>query len=100
MVFLLNNLSQHLERTFELWSVKKPSVKIKLKRSLIFLSCLLVITLWPVNNLFSNFMIIALAWTVLSITEKPVNHWLLMLNIQFNIAWLFYLVNFFLFMLK
>lgn len=97
---VFHNLGRHLERTFELWGIKKPSPGIKAKRSLIFLSCLLIIALWPISNLFSNFLIILLSWIVLSLTEKPVNHWLLMLNIQFNIAWLFYLVNFLLFLLK
>ena len=93
LAFLINNLGQHLDHTFELWSIKSPSLQTRLTRSLIFVSCLLIITLWPLENILNNGIIIVLAWIVLGLTKKPVNHWLLMLNIQFNIAWLFYLVN-------
>jgi hypothetical protein len=89
------NLRNHLERTFDLWSIKKPSPFIQLKRSGIFISCLLLTIYWPVTNLLTDFLILAMAWIILSLSDKPVSRWLLMLNLMLNIAWLYQLMRLF-----
>ncbi len=92
--FYIINLQRHLERIFDLWTIKKPSLKIQFKRSLIFVSCLVITLFWPVNNLLTNLLILVLAWTILCLTSQPVSRWLLMLNLMLNISWLYFLMKF------
>ena len=94
--FFFQNLEKHMVRTFDLWSVKKPTVSIHLQRLLTFFSALLVTIYWPVTNLMVEFILLLLAWIMLSLIEKPVLRWLLMLNLMLNIAWLYLLMQYFL----
>lgn len=96
----MTNLARHLDRTFDLWNLKNPDTGTKAKRTLIFLSSLLIIALWPVDRLLINLLLIILVWLLLAITNKPVNRWILMFNMELNIAWLFYMVNYVLINLK
>lgn len=89
----LKNLGRHLDRTFELWNLKNPGWKIKIQRSLIFTGSLLLIALWPQHDLVVNLLILSVSWLFLALTDQSVPFWLLMLHMQFNIAWLFQLVN-------
>ncbi len=89
------NLRNHLERTFDLWSLKNPSTRIRLQRSGIFISSLLITVYWPIASLLTNFLILSLAWITLALTIKPVSRWLLMINIMLNISWLYHLMRLF-----
>jgi len=87
------NLGNHIEQTFSLWNIQNPKWNIRIRRSAIFAGCLFLIAIWPKDNVIENFLIIILSWSLLSMTEKQIPHWLLMLNIQFNLAWLFQIIN-------
>jgi hypothetical protein len=89
----LKNLGRHLDRTFELWNIKNPGWNVKIQRSFIFTGSLLLIALWPQHDLAINFLILSVSWLLLALTERSVPFWLLMLHMQFNIAWLFQMVN-------
>lgn len=91
---MLKNIQAHMERTFELWNKKHPDNKIKIYRSFLFLCCLTFIVIWPWQNILGNITIIILGWILLGITPQKIPYWLLMLHMQFNIAWIYSFVNY------
>ena len=93
--FTFQNLGHQMEATFDLWTIKNPSLKIQFQRSLIFIVALLATIFWPINNLIIQSILLALAWILLSLTEKPAPRLLLMLNIMLNISLLFYFTRIF-----
>lgn len=93
--FVIENLSRQMETTFDLWTIKNPSVKIQIKRSTIFILALLATIFWPINNLIIETILLILAWILLSLTASPAPRLLLMLNLMLNIAFLFYLMRVF-----
>ena len=94
--FFILNLEQHMVRVFDLWTIKNPSIEVQSKRTAIFISCLLVTLYWPITDLLIQFLILALAWILLSMTTQKIARWLLMLNLMMNIAWLYLLMQLFL----
>lgn len=91
--FFILNLEQHMIRIFELWTIKNPSIETQSKRTATFISCLLITLYWPITDLLIQFILLALAWILLSLTKKKVSRWLLMLNLMMNIAWLYLLMQ-------
>lgn len=94
--FTIINLQKHLERTFDLWNIKKPDLKTQLKRSSIFLAALLTTIFWPINDPIITGTLLTLAWIMLALINKPVLRYLLLLNLMLDIRYLFELTNYFL----
>lgn len=92
--FFFTNLENHMLRTFDLWVIKKPSTKIQIKRSLIFTTALIASIYWPIQNLFIQFILLSLAWTMLAMTNQKISRWLLLFNLMLNIIWIYLLMQF------
>jgi hypothetical protein len=92
--FFFVNLEKHLLRAFDLWVVKNPPALLQAKRSLIFITALLATIYWPITDLFTQFLVLSIAWIILSLTNQNVNRWLLLFHIMLNITWLYLLVRF------
>ena len=88
--FTLNNISTHLERTFQYWTIKKPSIHTQLERSAAFITSLIITVLWPIPDPVINCLLIVLTWTLLSLTNKKINRLFLLTNIMLNISAIFY----------
>lgn len=89
--FTIENISLHLERTFQYWTLKNPSTWIQIKRTTVFITSLLITVFWPIPSLLINALLLALIWIMLSLTNKPVNRLFLLTNLMLNISFLFYL---------
>ncbi len=98
--FIFKNLGDHMTRNFDLWTIKNPSPATQAQRLLIFFSALLATVYWPITNLFIEFILLILVWIMLSLYQKPILRWLLMLNLMLNIAWLYLLMQYFLFLIS
>lgn len=92
--FFFINLEKHLLHSFDLWVIKNPPIQTRLKRTFIFITALLATIYWPITDLLIQFILLSLAWIMLSLTNKNINRWLLMFNIMLNITWLYLMVRF------
>ena len=87
------NIGKHLEQTFELWTIKTPSVAIQIKRSAVFVLSLVITIYWPVQDLLLQALILLLFWTLISLTSRRINYVVLMTHMMLNISFFYYLTQ-------
>lgn len=96
VIFIVDRLKTHFNCAFSLWGVKNPSISLKIKRLIIFISSALIVAIWPVeNHLIENSIFLTTLSIFLILYQKTISRWIILFYLNLNIVWIFYLVQYF-----
>ncbi|MCC6643419.1 hypothetical protein IT411_01600 [Candidatus Peregrinibacteria bacterium] len=93
--FAAVNLQKHLERAFDLWTIKNPSAAIQFQRSSYFILSLLLTIFWPIQDNLINSCALLLIWILTCLNSKNLPRLFLLSLIMLTIVWIFSGIQYF-----